>query len=91
VKGDCLAEFAPEHLRGAVEERAGATYLHLTEVLTRQAAQLGIGWERIESLLYCTSCHRDPSGAHPFASYRRAKREGQDLDGRNATFIVLLG
>ncbi|MBI4081597.1 MAG: polyphenol oxidase family protein [Candidatus Lambdaproteobacteria bacterium] len=91
VKSDCLAEFDAGHLRGAIEERGGATYLHLTEVLTRQAAQLGIGWERIELLLYCTSCHRDPSGAHPFASYRRARRAGKDLSGRNAAFIGVLG
>jgi hypothetical protein len=86
VQADCLERFQPRHLAGAVRDRDGATFLALEAVLRAQAAEFGIGPERIEALPDCTACARDAAGRHPFASHRRDHRAGRPV-GRNLSFI----
>ncbi len=86
VREDCLAQFQPADLAGAVSGQAGAATLDLERVLRSQAAREGLAPHQVESLALCTSCHREDDQPHPFASYRRSLREGT-VAGRNLSFI----
>lgn len=90
VRRDCLEAFRPGHLKAAVQLRGGATFLHLAEVLKRQAGEYGIAPERIETLPLCTCCHGSEAEGHPFASYRRSRKRGEPGGSRNASFIGIL-
>ena len=85
VKEDCLSQFPMADLSGAVTANGGRTYLNLERVLRNQAAQFQIEGSQIEALDMCTCCHA-VDGRHPFASYRRAQKEGRPA-GRNLAFI----
>ncbi|MDH4225392.1 MAG: polyphenol oxidase family protein [Deltaproteobacteria bacterium] len=92
VQPDCLALFAPPWLEGTVEIRRNSagqisTFLDLTQILIRQAGAFGVDADRIELVPFCTRCHMDPDGSHPFASYRRAVQSGEKSTDFNASFI----
>lgn len=91
VRGDCLARFEAKHLAGAVESNGAAQHLDLARVLVTQAGLGGVSQEQIETLPYCTYCHEDRGGSHPFASYRRAGKQNVRTDGRNVAFIGTAG
>ena len=95
VRDDCLAHFDPAHLDGAVSPDPtlppGQAYrLSLAQVLRTQATALGITPGQIVDEGHCTVCHRDagqPTGAAPYASHRRALREGIPLQATNLAVI----
>jgi copper oxidase (laccase) domain-containing protein len=87
VRADCLGAFQSELLDGSVKRVEGVTHLDLVAVLKKQARAGGVDGTRIEVLPFCTACHRDADGSHPFASYRRSRWEGVRTPGRNASFI----
>ncbi len=87
VQADCLAQFAPGLLQGAVLRRAGRTYLELATVLRTQARALGLTDRQFTVSAACTYCHATPDGRHPFASYRRASHAGHERTGTNVAVI----
>ena len=90
VGPECIAQFPAEQVESAVFTVNGATHLDLVAVLTRQAELQGVSTHQIELLPYCTSCYRSADGGHPFASYRRSRREGTSMASRNAAFIGIV-
>lgn len=89
VRQDCVQQFSPADLAGALATRNGSRYIALEEVLRTQAARFDITSGQIEALGYCTDCARGPDGAPLFASYRRAGRTGAPV-GRNLSFIAMI-
>ena len=89
VREDCTSQFDPAHLEDALRVKRNATFLDLHRVLTRQATALGVDPGRVERIPLCTSCFQSSDGTHPYASYRRSRREGGATDGRNACVIGL--
>jgi hypothetical protein len=87
VREDCIGAFAPPHLHGAVEVRAGSTYLDLHRVLHNQLAAAGLTAAQVETLPLCTRCAQDETGRPLFASFRRSNQQGESSAPRNYSLI----
>jgi YfiH family protein len=90
VQADCLAHFDLQHLREALRQEAGRTWLRLAAVLRSQALAAGVPAEQVRVSAHCTCCHRSTDGSTPYASYRRSTHAGEAFVATNVGLIGVL-
>jgi len=84
--GPCCGEFI--HYRRELpiamhNMRIGANHFDFWKITALQLADAGVPEDQIEIMGICTACNAD------FFSYRRSRRQGKPLTGRQGSIIIL--